>query len=170
MSEDEYVNCPECTEEITQDSDFCPHCGTLFSGAEGQKCDMHPDRAASGICIICRKLVCDECKKVDRGRTFCVDHKKVEVQQDWARIFQSTDIIESELAKAFLEAAGHKVLVQNFAPVGFVWDGGGDSALSRSAISKPAKVFVPIPEYLKAKDSLEEWKSGTVDGKDFETE
>jgi hypothetical protein len=51
-----------------------------------------------------------------------------------------------------------------------VWDGGGDSALSRSAISKPAKVFVPIPEYLKAKESLEEWKSGAVEGKDIETE
>ena len=74
------------------------------------------------------------------------------------------------MVKAILESSGHKVLVQNFAPVGYVWDGGGDSALSRSALSKPAKVFVPIPEYLKAKESLEEWKSGTVDGKEFESE
>ena len=74
------------------------------------------------------------------------------------------------MVRAFLEAAEHKVLVQNFAPVGFLWDGGGDSALSRSAISKPAKIFVPIPEYLKAKESLEEWKSGAVDGKEFDTE
>jgi RNA polymerase subunit RPABC4/transcription elongation factor Spt4 len=170
MSKVEYVNCPVCNEEITEDSDFCPHCGTLFSGAEGQKCDTHSDREANGICIICRMLVCDKCKKVVRGRTFCIDHKKVEVQQDWALTFQSTDINESELARAFLESAGHKVLVQNFAPVGFVWDGGGDSALSRSNISKPAKIFVPIPEYLKAKESLEEWKSGAVEGKDFETE
>jgi hypothetical protein len=94
----------------------------------------------------------------------------VEVQQDWAEIFRSTDINESEMVKAILETSGHKVLVQNFAPIGYVWDGGGDSALSRSALGKPAKVFVPIPEYLKAKESLDEWQSGTVDGKDSDVE
>ncbi len=170
MAENPYVQCPQCAEEITRDSDFCPHCGILFSGASGQVCDLHPQRPANGICIICRKLLCGECKKVVRGRTFCSDHRTVEVQQDWVMIFQSTEINESEMVKAFLEAAGHKVLVQNFAPIGFVWDGGGDSALSRSALSKPAKIFVPIPEYLKAKESLEEWKSGAVEGKEFDME
>ncbi|MCX6144085.1 MAG: hypothetical protein NTZ35_12800 [Ignavibacteriales bacterium] len=74
------------------------------------------------------------------------------------------------MIRAFLQSAGHKVLVRDFAPVGYVWDGGGDSAVSRSNISKPAKIFVPIPEYLKAKESLEEWKSGDFDGKELETE
>jgi RNA polymerase subunit RPABC4/transcription elongation factor Spt4 len=170
MGEQEYSECARCLEEVTEDSDFCPHCGALFSGAEEQVCDLHPQQPAKGICIICRKLVCDECMMLVRGRTFCSEHRKVEVQQDWARIFQSTDINESGLVRAFLESAGYKVLVQNFAPVGFVWDGGGDSALSRSAISKPAKVLVPIPEYLSAKESLEEWKSGTVDNKELESE
>ena len=161
MGELEYVKCPQCTEEITRDSDFCPHCGILFSGASGQMCDLHLERPANGICIICRKLVCEQCKKVIRSRVFCSEHRNVEVQQDWARVFQSTEINESEMVRAFLEAAGQKVLVQNFAPIGFMWDGGGDSSLSRSALSKPAKIFVPIPEYLKAKESLEEWKSGS---------
>lgn len=170
MGEIQYVKCPRCAEEITQDSDFCPHCGILFSAATRQICDVHPQRPAKGICIICRKLLCEECKKVARSRIFCSEHRNVEVQQDWARIYQSTEINESEMVRAFLEAAGHKVLVQNFAPIGFVWGGGGDSALSRSALSKPAKIFVPIPEYLKARESLEEWKSGAVDGKELDTE
>jgi RNA polymerase subunit RPABC4/transcription elongation factor Spt4 len=170
MGDDPYVKCPQCLEEITSDSDFCPHCGVLFSGASGQMCDLHPQRPADGICIICRKLLCEQCEKIVHSRTFCSDHRAVEVQQDWARVFQSTDINESELARSFLEAAAHKVLVQNFAPIGFMWDGGGDSALSRSALSKPAKIFVPIPEYLKAKESLEEWKSGAVETKDVDTE
>jgi RNA polymerase subunit RPABC4/transcription elongation factor Spt4 len=170
VGELQYTNCPQCAEEITDDSDFCPHCGVLFSGASGQVCDLHPDRPATGICIICRDLVCDACEKIVRGRSFCGGHQNVEVQQDWARIFQSTDINESELIRAFLEGSGHKVLVQNFAPVGFVWDGGGDSAVSRSNMSKPAKIFVPIPEYLKAKESLEEWESGAVDSKELDTE
>jgi RNA polymerase subunit RPABC4/transcription elongation factor Spt4 len=157
-------------EEITPDSDFCPHCGVLFSGAAGEPCDTHPQQQATGICIICRKLVCPECGKLLRNRTFCIEHRNVEVQQDWARVFQSTDINESEMAKAVLESAGQQVLLQNFAPIGFVWDGGGDSALSRGALSKPAKVFVPIPDYLKARESLEEWKSGAIEDKEIETE
>ena len=170
MGELQYVNCPKCTEEITDDSDFCPHCGVLFAGASGQLCDQHPQRPATGICIICRKLLCQDCNKAARGRVFCSEHRNIEVQQDWARVFQSTEINESQMVRGFLEGAGHKVLVQNFAPVGFVWDGGGDSALSRSALSKPAKIFVPIPEYLKASESLEEWKSGAVDSKESDTE
>jgi RNA polymerase subunit RPABC4/transcription elongation factor Spt4 len=170
MGEDEYIDCPKCTEEVTRDSDFCPHCGVLFSGASGQMCDSHNERLATGVCIICRKLVCESCMSVVRGRTFCSEHRKVKVEQDWARIFQSTDINESEMIRAFLEASGHKVLVRDFAPVGYVWDGGGDSAVSRSNMSKPAKIFVPIPEYLEAKESLEEWKSGAIDSTELETE
>ena len=124
-------------------------------------CDLHPGKTAFGVCIICRKLICEECGKKVRGRMVCADHSKIEVQQDWAKVFQSSDINESGLVKSFLESNGFKVLGQNFAPIGYVWDGGGDSALSRSAISKPAKVFVPIPEYIKALEALREWGSGT---------
>jgi hypothetical protein len=91
---------------------------------------------------------------------FCLEHKEIEVQQDWAIVFKSTDINDSELVKSFLETNGFKVLVQDFTPIGYVWDGGGDSSLSRSALRKPAKVFVPIPEYLKAAEAVREWKSG----------
>jgi RNA polymerase subunit RPABC4/transcription elongation factor Spt4 len=170
MAGDQYRDCPKCTEEVTRDSDFCPHCGVLFSGARGQMCDSHTDQLATGVCIICTKLVCGSCISVVRGRTFCSNHRKVIVEQDWVRIFQSTDINESEMIRAFLESSGYKVLVRDFAPVGYVWDGGGDSAVSRSNMGKPAKIFVPIPEYLKAKESLEEWKSGAFEGKEFETE
>jgi RNA polymerase subunit RPABC4/transcription elongation factor Spt4 len=170
MGDDQYVNCPECAEEITRDSDFCPHCGVLFPGAGKQMCDLHNEQIAIGVCIICRKLVCDSCLKVIRRRAFCPDHRKVIVEQDWARIFQSTDITESEMIRAFLQSAGYKVLVRDFEPVGYVWDGGGDSSVSRSNMSKPAKIYVPIPEYMKAKESLEEWKSGVFDSSDFELE
>jgi hypothetical protein len=166
MDSPEYIQCGSCNEEITPDSEFCPHCGVLFSGASAEKCDTHPANLAQGICIICRTLVCEECGKSVHGRIFCLEHTRVEVQQDWARVFQSTDINDSGLVKALLESNGFKVLGQNFAPIGYVWDGGGDSALSRSNISKPAKVFVPIPEYLRAEEALKEWKSGEADARE----
>ena len=170
MDSPEYIACSSCNEEITPDSEYCPHCGVLFEGAANEKCDTHPANGAQGICIICRKLVCDDCGKVVYGRQFCLEHKAVEVQQDWAKAFQSTDINDSELAKSLLETNGFKVLVQNFTPIGGVWDGGGDSSLSRSNLNKPAKVFVPIPEYLRAEEALKEWKSGDAEASEQDSD
>ena len=170
MDSPHYISCSSCTEEITPDSEFCPHCGVLFDAAANEKCDTHPENLANGICIICRKLVCEECGKVVHGRHFCLEHRSVEVQQDWAQAFQSTDINESELVKSLLESNGFRVLVETFMPMGYVWGGGGDSALSRSAVNKPAKVFVPIPEYLRAEEALKEWKSGESDAREKESD
>lgn len=155
----EYSNCPVCKEEVTADSDFCPHCGALFATSKDIVCETHQDQTARGVCIICRKLVCSKCSMVIYGRSFCLDHKKVEVQQDWAKVFQSTEINDAELVKSVLEAAEYRVLVQNFNSIGFSWDGGGDSPQSRSNLSKPAKVFVPILEYLDAAKTVEDWQS-----------
>jgi hypothetical protein len=94
----------------------------------------------------------------------------VEVQQDWARIFQSSDINEAGLVRSVLQSACFTVQVQNFSSIGFVWDGGGDSSLSRSALSKPAKVLVPIPEYIDAVKTLQEWNSGDTMKEEPDTE
>jgi hypothetical protein len=125
-------------------------------------CEAHPSNEAAGVCIICRRLVCDECGSQIHHRTFCREHKGIEVQQDWARIFQSTDINEAELVKSVLTSGGFTIQVQNFNSIGFVWDGGGDSSLSRSALSKPAKIFVPIPEYLRAREAVQDWTFGSA--------
>jgi hypothetical protein len=93
------------------------------------------------------------------GRTFCQAHRKVAVQEDWAEVFRSTEVADAELIKSLLESTGHKVLGQNFNSIGFIWDGGGDSPISRSNINKPAKVFVPIPEYLQAMEIVYDWRS-----------
>ncbi len=155
----EFIQCPNCFGEVTPDSDFCPHCGLIFEEAGEVLCDTDPGQKAMGICIICRKVVCEKCGVGVNGRCFCLDHQHVEVRQDWAQIFESSEIAEAELVKSVMESTGHKVLVQNFNSIGFVWDGGGDSPISRSNINKPAKVFVPIPEYLDAVKELAEWQS-----------
>jgi len=155
----ELINCHYCGDEVTVDSDFCPHCGILFAEAGDVFCDEHVQVKALGVCIICRKVCCKQCGVKVRGRFFCSAHRKVKVEQDWAEVFRSTEISDAELVKSVLESSGHKVLVQNFNSIGFVWDGGGDSPISRSNINKPAKVFVPIPEYLDAMKEIVEWKS-----------
>jgi hypothetical protein len=155
----DFITCHKCSDEVTADSDFCPHCGTLFVDGKDVFCDEHSKKSALGVCIICQKLVCDECGDKVHGRIFCMLHCKVKVQQDWAEVFRSTDISDAELVKSVLKSTGQKVSVQNFNSIGFIWDGGGDSPISRSNINKPAKVFVPIPEYLEAMKVVEEWRS-----------
>ena len=159
IEKSDLITCPSCTEEITSDSDFCPHCGVLFQEAENVFCDEHQENPAQGVCIICQRLICHECSVLVAGRIFCQVHRKVKVQEDWAEVFRSTEVADAELIKSLLESTGHKVLGQNFNSIGFVWDGGGDSPISRSNINKPAKVFVPIPEYLQAMEVVYDWRS-----------
>ena len=161
-------NCPQCTEEVTAESDFCPHCGILFETAGSPQCQRHPDAAAIGVCIIDREPGCDRCLKSVQGKFLCVEHRAVEVRQDWASVFASNEINEAELVRVVLKENGVTVLEQNFNSVGFVLDGGGDSPISRSNLNKAAKVFVPIPEFLNAKRLIDEWASGVTPIEDNE--
>lgn len=158
-----YVPCPTCGEEVTGDSDFCPHCGIVYEQAGTIQCETHPNDKGTSVCILCRRILCADCTYVQEGRRFCKDHKSVKVEQDWAQVFESTEINDAELVKSVLENAEFHVQVRNFNSIGFVWDGGGDSPQSRSNLGKPAKVFIPIPEYLKARVVLQEWESGKAD-------
>ncbi|GJQ19853.1 MAG: hypothetical protein HBSIN02_02080 [Bacteroidia bacterium] len=140
------------------DSDFCPHCGTLTGLAEQIGCGRHPDRQAAAVCIMCGMPVCDSCAVKKHGKWFCKDHASVHVEQDWALVLESPDINKAELARSVLEAGGFHVIVRNFGPNTAVWEGGGDSLFSRQQLNRLAKVFVPLPEYLNAVQSLLEWE------------
>lgn len=153
----EYISCPECGEEITSDSEFCPHCGILFEGDEEVYCEYHPEREAGGLCIICRILLCKECAVNVHGRLFCVEHSTLEVQQDWVNVFESDDPIQANLVCTTLKEVGVQALPQN---IPFVSSGPllVDEPVLRMMSGKKAKVFVPIPLYLQALDALEDWE------------
>ena len=153
--------CPGCGEDVAGESDFCPHCGVLRPGAVTARCRRHPDAAAGHVCIVCRAPLCRQCRKSRTGRSLCEEHRKVELVLDWANVFQSNDVTEAELLRSVLEAEGLTVQTQNFQSIGYIWDGGGDSPLSRSAVNRPAKIFVPIPEYLAAQRVVLDWSSQT---------
>jgi hypothetical protein len=137
----EVDNCGNCGEEASTDSDFCPHCGVLFEQAPFTVCDFHRDREAEGVCIICRKFVCDGCAIVIHKRLFCAEHQDVVAQEDFARVHESNYIAEAESIAAMLKGAGFEVV----APV---WGARG----------RLARVFVPIPEYVEAIKLVHEWK------------
>jgi len=83
------------------------------------------------------------------------------VEDEWALVFESTDVTEAGLVKSVLESAGYHLQVRGFGSIGYVWDGGGESPLSRSLLGQPAQVYVPIPEFLHASETLEGWRSST---------
>lgn len=158
----EYVRCPACSDEVTSDSDFCPHCGELFEMSDGVRCARHAGNTAVAVCIICRNTVCRECGVRRRGRWLCPDHRAVTVEQDWALVIQTPDINRAELVRSVLESAGYTVVARNFGPNTAVWEGGGDSLMSRHALNRPAKLFVPIPEYEGATATLNDWESSAA--------
>jgi len=159
----EYVPCSECGEEITPDSDFCPHCGVMYDGNETAQCEKHPDRNGTALCIICRRVLCEKCTCTSEGRRFCNEHESVRVEQDWAVVFESPDPAEAKLVKSFFDSVGQKSLVREFTPYGLAWDGGGHGDFSLHMINRAAAVFIPIPDFLDARKSLDEWKSGRVE-------
>ncbi len=156
------ITCSNCQGEVTSDSEFCPHCGYLLTD-EKLFCELHPEKEAGGVCIICQRLVCEICCEESEHRVFCLDHLEVIVDGDWAEVFRSTDVHEAELAKSLLQDAKHHVEVQNFGSVGYAWDGGGDNPQSRSNLNSPSKIFVPINEYITAKQMLEGWRNAKPD-------
>lgn len=158
------ITCSSCGEEVYADSDYCPHCGGINNVPPGLACVNHTVREVSGVCIICRNPFCEECLIVISGRKFCEEHHQVEVAQDWAKVFESTEVHEAEFVRSLLESNAYKVLVQNFQSIGFMWYG-GESPLSREQIGRPAKVFVPIPEFLSALKTIVDWQKSEIEMK-----
>lgn len=154
------TTCGTCGSELWSDSDFCPHCGFLLAARQAVCCDVHTSVRAHGVCIICHATVCEECATENHDRIFCRKHQHLHVEENWVELYVSTDVNEAEMAKSILESSGHHVQVRDFGSIAFVW-GGGESALARSQVVKPARVFVPIPEFLEALRDLTEWKSAT---------
>ena len=150
-----FAECENCDGEVTEESEFCVHCGVMLGEGEF-KCEEHPAKTAVGVCIICRRLVCSECAVRKQNRLFCDEHKSVEVSEDWAVAFQSVEYYEANIVRGKLENAGVTVNPRNNLSIGFIADGFIESALGRSILKYPVKVFVPLDQYLSARDIIME--------------
>ncbi|HTY10678.1 MAG TPA: zinc ribbon domain-containing protein [Bacteroidota bacterium] len=145
----EYEECANCSESVDAESDFCVHCGVLFSGND-LYCERHPQSNAVAVCVICRRLMCDECAKKKGVKRFCEEHRNVEVSEDWAVAFQSVDYYEANIVRGKLESAGITVNPRNNTSIGFIADGFLEGPIGRSILKYPVKVFVPLDQYLEA--------------------
>jgi hypothetical protein len=158
VHEDTY-ECPRCGEQVQPDDDFCQHCGELF--LLQVPCRTHPDRRATGACVICARPFCSECGgRV--GRSFlCNQHGGYEIYEENARVFGSSDASQIEFARDCLEKAGlHPVVFSRKAsPISL---GAPDYTLFRASgefdghIVNEFKLMVPTSEVLEAEKKLKE--------------
>jgi len=147
--------CDECGADIGLDSDYCPFCGALFAEAQ-YSCTKHPIAVATGVCVICQQLFCDECLKKKYGKFLCTEHSKIEVFEGWAVVFKTGDYIEAEIVRGKLENAGIKTNPQNTTNIAMMADGFIDNALGRTIFKYPVKVFVPTERYFDALEVINE--------------
>ena len=155
-SDDDYLLCPRCRNDVKAQDDFCTHCGVLFQ--EGVACRHHPGTQAAGACIICALALCAECGGLVAGRFLCNHHSDYEIYEGMVRIYGVLDDLAAQYAKSCLAQAGlHPVLFCRRQPKGgarFVYSlyaAGGDYD---GHIVNEIKVMVPCQEVEKAENVL----------------
>lgn len=151
----EYEECGNCFESVTAESEFCVHCGVLLS-EDDFFCERHLESKAIAVCVICRRLMCENCAKKKGVKMLCEEHEKIEISEDWAVAFQSVDYYEANIVRGKLESSGITVNPRNNASIGFIADGFIEGPIGRSILKYPVKVFVPLDQYLNAIEIVKE--------------
>lgn len=147
--------CDNCGGEVDLDSDYCPQCGTLY--AEDQySCTNHPIAVATGVCVVCQQLFCEECLTEKNKRYFCLEHASIEASEGWTVVFSTPDFYESQIVRGKLENAGITTNSANTTNIGVLADGFMDNALGRTVFKYPIKIFVPADQYLEAQKIVNE--------------
>jgi hypothetical protein len=157
LSQEDSHECPRCGEPVAPDDEFCAHCGELF--LLQVPCRVHPERFATGACIMCAKPFCQECGGRVQGKFLCTLHSGYEIYEEHVRVFGSSDAVQVQFAKDCLEKEGlHPTIYSRKAsPLSM---GGPDYTLFRASgefdghIINELKLMVPTQEVLEAEKKL----------------
>ena len=115
LEQGDLITCDACDEIVKDDEAFCHHCGVILAwaavGDATMYCETHRDNEAVGSCVICRKVLCNDCAVKRNGRYFCDNDEHVKAAFNWvAACTMSTDY-EAEMIKANLQGAGIPAMV-----------------------------------------------------------
>ena len=150
------LTCEICNNQVKDDDDFCPYCGTLF--IDKIFCEKHNEILAEGVCIICSIPFCKKCGTQINNHFLCEQHSNYEIIEGMARVYETLDITAIQYVKACLENDGlHPVLFSRNSP----W---GDSRPSHSLFNTTGnysvniKIMVPTQEVLIAAEILKSIK------------
>ena len=97
----EKLFCDFCGTEISDESEFCTKCGTIF--INDVSCFNHSDDDAKGVCAICHQAYCKRCGLRVNSIFLCNEHSDYEIFEGMARVFGSSDEQQVNLYKSVLE-------------------------------------------------------------------
>ena len=104
--------CKNCSTQIQAGQKFCRICGALIDIGEENKfyveCETHPDHHAVGLCIVCGKPVCSDCKVKSAEKYLCNDPEHAILLQEWCVMLQPDSEYEAEALTRNLADAGIK--------------------------------------------------------------
>jgi hypothetical protein len=157
MDEKESFECTICKNSVSQEDEFCPECGTIFS--DDISCINHPNINATGVCIICCIPFCDECGLIENKHFLCNDHVHYEIIEGMAKIYSVLDYTNAEYVKSCLELEGfHPFIFCKVQPKGgsglvqTLFEAQGDTKGHSVA---EIKVMVPCQEVMESQLILE---------------
>jgi hypothetical protein len=101
-AEEEVHHCPRCDEDY-RGGRGCPACGAL---REPVPCALHPERSASGQCVVCGAALCEECASPGQMAFLCAEHRGVRMTEGWAEVYTTTSEFEAQLLRDNLRAEG----------------------------------------------------------------
>lgn len=89
-------------------------CGAwiAFDNAYGIECETHTDRSAVGICVICSRPVCMECKTDVDGRVLCLNKEHRVFLLKWDVVFRPQSEYEADLIQCNLSM--HNIMSKSF--------------------------------------------------------
>jgi hypothetical protein len=85
----EKLLCDFCGTEISNDTEFCTKCGTIF--IDDVSCFNHSDDDAKGVCAICHQAYCKRCGLRVNSIFLCNEHSDYEIYEGMARVFGTAD-------------------------------------------------------------------------------
>jgi len=158
----EYDDCGNCGGEVTDDSDFCPHCGVLFEQAPVVACATHNGSGSCAVCVICGRYLCEICAVEVGGRFLCPEHESIKLVENYALVYQSRDVAEAATVRAMLTPSGQVASEdgEGNLDIPVEDDGGQFDVVDANLFTRGqlARLYVPIPRYLEAMEILKEWR------------
>jgi hypothetical protein len=157
MDKSQLLICNRCEEHIKKKDTYCKNCGGVFS--DDLLCINHKSIKAEGVCVICSKPFCRKCGANIFKIFLCDKHSDLEITEGKARVFGSTDNVQTQFAMTCLKQAGYHPFhfSRIFNPVADKVAITGIRNFGNHPIEEQ-KIYIPFPEFINASKELKKHK------------
>jgi len=152
--------CDFCGTEISNDSEFCTKCGTIF--IDDVSCFNHSDDDAKGVCAICHQAYCKKCGLRVNGIFLCNQHSDYEIYEGMARVYGTLVREKILYYKSILEDNSLHPFIYDKTDSPFS-EGIGNRILIKGNNLSEIKILVPCAEVLHAEKIIDELEQSNIE-------